>query len=624
MAQQHISTSRTCYAPDTLGALLGAVLTAALLHVLTRRWFQRKAAASALTALLRCVAIRIVPPLSLSWATPQAAGQQCQKRLHAPTDAHPAARGVVHCGAVGPVGRGLSLQRHHTGGGASVDGKTLHRAAPRRVASSSDLGSPSECGSVCSSILSSASSTFSCTAGSRARRQPAAAATQHADLAPLTAAAAPAAAGAPPQKRPHCSAQPQQPPPQQQQQRHCSPATRDRGSPVRPGRASPARPLRPGSGVHGHQPHLAVVAEEVHSSSGSGCRPTGVLSHAETRLLLAHSYGWHCSRGGKARNEDRTSAFRAQDGTPGASRCAVVCDGHGGAQTAAAVLERVQHALVHSRDFAGCWSAPEQQARLQALLSDLESGLCPRMCEHQGTTLTVAIMPDRGRRGMVWWVGDSPAYRVYEDEGGAPRAQLLIKAHNQHHEPERARLAAHGVHVSAAGNFCFLGLACGSAPAPPAPAAAASGTAHASGGGGAEDLIGICRMVGNLFTKRAAPGLCAQADAACFELCPERDIALVVVSDGVSDKLEPCALAASVRQSLRAARTLNDPEAAAMQLVKQAVDLHTTDNCSAVVLPLRHYAAPAPGPMERLAARRAAAAGAAAAAAAAATPPSAS
>lgn len=122
--------------------------------------------------------------------------------------------------------------------------------------------------------------------------------------------------------------------------------------------------------------------------------------------------------------------------------------------------------------------------------------------------------------------------------------------------------------------------------------------------------MGLPTQIGNLFTKRAAPGLCAQADMAVFEV-HERDVALVVVSDGVSDKLEPSALAQSVRQSLRSMRSLNDPEAAAAQLCKQAVDLHTLDNCSAVVLPLKYYTAPAMGPMERLAARRAAAAAAA-------------
>lgn len=227
-------------------------------------------------------------------------------------------------------------------------------------------------------------------------------------------------------------------------------------------------------GVGGAQAGPAASADD-HACRGGGQRPPGILSHAETRALLSQSFGWHCSRGGKLSNEDRAAAFRAQEGSPvAAARCAVVADGHGGPDTAAAVLSLVQEALVQGGSgggggFSGCWSAATQQAALQSRLDALEQQLCPLMCEHQGTTLTLLVLPDRGRRGLVWWVGDSPAYRVHEDEHGVPRAELLIRPHNQHHAEERSRLAAQGVHVSAAGNFAV--------------------------GRQGEDLIGVCRMV---------------------------------------------------------------------------------------------------------------------------------
>jgi hypothetical protein len=74
----------------------------------------------------------------------------------------------------------------------------------------------------------------------------------------------------------------------------------------------------------------------------------------------------------------------------------------------------------------------------------------------------------------------------------------------------------------------------------------------------------------------------------------------------VSDKVEPAHLARLINISLTSKESLNDPRCAAQKVVDAAIESSSTDNCSAVVVPLRTLAALSFG--DKMAARRAAAA----------------
>eukprot|EP00798_Chlamydomonas_sp_ICE-L_P010008 gene10008-7894_t len=229
--------------------------------------------------------------------------------------------------------------------------------------------------------------------------------------------------------------------------------------------------------------------------------------------------------------------------------CFGVFDGHGGIEAAEHMSKNLP-GLIASRC---CQIKSQGPEEVTSILLSLEDQLKERFrleWEHDekerdpGTTALVATIIDDML--LIANVGDSRLILVAEQKDSHGQRMAYVtratKDHNFGNEDERRRACAAGAH----------------------------GELYA------DSLLEVSRSIGDFRTKS--------------EL-----LFCVAFSDGISSKMDDCAVCNKVATSLNSEAHLNDPEHAAAELCSYAINsLSSEDNCSAVVVLFRDRPPPKP------------------------------
>mmetsp|Transcript_14555 Transcript_14555/g.31700 ORF Transcript_14555/g.31700 Transcript_14555/m.31700 type:complete len:473 (-) Transcript_14555:1386-2804(-) len=289
--------------------------------------------------------------------------------------------------------------------------------------------------------------------------------------------------------------------------------------------------------------------------------------------------GYHSNQGSRHSNED--SAFALTHSALDRAHCASfgVFDGHGGAEAAEFMLEAVPELLLQ-RSSSICDEGSQAVADVvvdveHRMRGHFQQQWQPMERDPGSTALVATIVNDTLH---VANVGDCRllliSERVDADGSRAAYVSHTTDEHNCRTNPqEQERIKAAGGYVCQDGYVC--------------------------------SLLEVSRSLGDFKTKaELGEGLIISTpDTYSWKLNPEALFA-VAVSDGISSHLDDSSICNMVCKFLNSANNLNDPAYAARELASYAVSNGSADNCSAVVVVLRHTPPPLPPRPRRIFATR--------------------